>query len=142
MSGPPRTPPATPRDRPPRHLMAIVHDLPAATGQQVRAELWRANRRSRRFWAAVLILAATPALAVWTANQLPLRSPAHRQMASGAAAVVGTLGALLVFMRLTTPILDRHLRAIFNTHHLCTTCGYDCRATPERCPECGTIPTA
>jgi len=41
-----------------------------------------------------------------------------------------------------TPLLwvhRRHRRKLREVTNLCVSCGYDVRATPARCPECGTV---
>jgi predicted amidophosphoribosyltransferase len=37
-------------------------------------------------------------------------------------------------------VISRLVRFNRPAHGQCSRCGYDLRATPERCPECGAVP--
>jgi hypothetical protein len=47
----------------------------------------------------------------------------------------------ILFATLPASWIAMHLRRkLRRSMNLCQSCGYDLRATPERCPECGTVP--
>ena len=48
------------------------------------------------------------------------------------------LGAVSLYVTLFT-LMAKENRAIQRKGY-CTVCGYDLRGTPDRCPECGTVP--
>jgi hypothetical protein len=99
------------------------------------------KRALLRITTLLLVVATTAAIAFAAGalvGNLPPTTGEGIALAYGGAAVLVALWVLRATRVLVTPT-ERRLRR--RRLGLCPSCGYDLRATPDRCPECGAAAT-
>lgn len=114
---------------------------------------WMANLQNRLHSNAfhafgIQVLWKDPSVATYTFHlPPPAYSPPPRQEVEICSGLTVALGwPLLIFSILpacwiVTAGRKRAIRRKALAKGFCSHCGYDLRATPDRCPECGTVPT-
>jgi len=134
---------------------AIRHDYSRVTTPAANAQVYEmmlANARSRAAQSAVepkwrsreaeeWTIRGDHPLGHWGLTWQPLdeTTPQHRGVGLGASSPWWFV-VLLCSVPLDLRIIGR-LRRRRRGRNLCPTCGYDLRATPDRCPECGATPS-
>ena len=86
---------------------------------------------------AVLIVAFCQALSDDSAQDAGAQTGISARGGLELAGVAMVLGVVLYFVAVQ---INPRLRRIPAQPGLCPACGYDLRATPDRCPECGAVP--
>jgi hypothetical protein len=99
----------------------------------IRKEVWQSLRCSWKFWIAygltILLTADIELITMWVLGAI------HPLLADiGAVAGLVVLG---IGLMITGRVARKYRWPVWFDHRICPGCGYDLRATPDQCPECG-----
>ena len=92
------------------------------------------GRRVRVDGQDLVLLALTPLLSWYIVLEAVVRTPAHPLHTLYVCATYFPTFVLLFYFL-------RRRRRVPRGYGKCRRCGYDLRATPDRCPECGLVPS-